>query len=93
MLFCSNDLFSTAFLVQRNNFLLIVVESIIHRNGQKNRKRDRFNLEAWYKYMFLKIWVYLQRAVTKKRKKQNKKVLLLNKEKSEKGDEDSAFEW
>ena len=89
MLFCSNDLFSTAFLVQRNNFLLIVVESIIHRNGQKNRKRDRFNWEAWYKYMFLKIWVYLQRAVTKKGKK-NTKVLLLNKEK---GDEDSAFEW
>ena len=39
--------------------------------------------------MFLTIWVYLQKAVTKKRKK-NKKVLLLNKEK---GDEDSAFEW
>ena len=34
--------------------------------------------------MFLTIWVYLQRAVTKKRKK-NKKVLLLNKDK---GDED-----
>ena len=40
--------------------------------------------------MFLTIWVYLQKAVTKKRKKINKKVLLLNKEK---GDEDSAFEW
>ena len=37
--------------------------------------------------MFLTRCVYLQRAVTKKRKKQ--KVLLLNKEK---GDEDSAFE-
>ena len=29
----------------------------------------------------------------KEKEKKNKKVLLLNKEKSEKGDEDSAFEW
>ena len=64
-------------------------KAIIHRNGRKNRKIDRFNWEAWNKYMFLTIWVYLQRAATKKGKK-NTKALLLNKEK---GDEDSAFEW
>ena len=67
-------------------------KAIIHRNGRKNRKLDRFNWEAWNKYVFNNMSLFTKSS-DKEKEKKNKKVFLLNKEKSEKGDEDYAFEW
>ena len=49
-------------------FIVKKPKAIIHRNGRKNKKRDRFNWEAWYKYVFNNMRLFIKSSDKEKEK-------------------------
>ena len=54
-------------------FIVKKQKAIIHRNGRKNRKRERFNWEVWYKYVFNNMSLFTKSSDKEKEKKQTKR--------------------
>ena len=57
-------------------FIVKKQKAIIHRNGRKNRKLDRFNWEAWNKYVFNNMSLFTKSSDKEKEKNKQKGIVI-----------------